>query len=78
MYLNPEIALERNQEFHVSMECKGCVHHSYLWTMRVCKLHTGLAGNNLAPCDDYREKKVSALEKANSLFSKSHKIQIEE
>lgn len=36
--------------------------------MRVCKLHTGLAGNNLAPCDDYREKKVSALEKANGLF----------
>jgi len=67
-YINPEKALERNQEFHISMECKGCVNHSYLWGMRVCKLHTGLAGNNLAPCGDFREKKVSALEKANSLF----------
>lgn len=50
------------------MECKGCSNHSYLWGMRVCKLHTGLAGNNLAICSDYREKKVSVLEKANSLF----------
>lgn len=68
-FINPETALERNQEFHISMECKGCVNHSYLWTMRVCKLHTGLAGNNLAPCSDYKEKKSSAVDKANNLFS---------
>ena len=74
MYLNPEVALERNQEFEQSMECKSCINHSYLWGMRVCKIHEGKAGNSMSICNDYREKPLispaAALGKAKEMLFK--------
>jgi hypothetical protein len=70
-FINPETAMERNQEFDKSLECKSCIHHGYVWSVRVCTLHEGKAGNNLELCSDYQKSKRSAYDKLNEAFDKS-------
>ena len=69
MYRNPQDYLECAQNFEASLVCKSCIHHAYVGSDRVrfCNKHD-LAGNALALCGDYREKKCSRLEKIQSLF----------
>ena len=69
-FINPETALERNQEFDQSMGCKSCVHHAYVWSVRVCQKHEGLTGNQLAICQDYRASARSAHDKLVEVFKK--------
>ena len=63
-YLDPSIKMERDQERNLNQECNGCVHHSRLWGVRVCKKHEGQLGTQLKRCDDY---KVSLQEVRNQL-----------
>ncbi len=71
MYLNPETALERNQEFHQSLACKSCVNHAYVGSKnhRVCNKHD-LLENDMAICDDFRTK--DRKQQLEALFG-SHK-----
>ena len=63
-YLDPCTKLERDQERESNKECTGCVNHSRLWGVRVCKIHEGQLGVRLQRCDDY---KVSLQEVRNQL-----------
>ncbi len=67
-FINPEKALERNQEFDQSLGCKSCQHHAYVWSVRVCQKHEGLVGNQLAICPDYRISARSAHDKLKEVF----------
>lgn len=66
--------MERNQEFDKSLECKSCIHHGYVWAVRVCTLHEGKAGNNLGLCSDYQKSKRSAHDKLNEAFDNSKQV----
>lgn len=63
-YLDPRVKMEREQEKTSNKECGGCVNHSRLWGVRVCKKHEGQLGVKLQRCDDY---KVSLQEVRNQL-----------
>jgi len=68
-YIDPLEKLIRDEEFHQSLACKTCIHHSYVGSKahRVCNKHD-LLDNEMAICDDFRAKNPKA--QLAELFSK--------